>query len=80
MKLIDITVTRVIPAPAETVFDVWIDPNSPGGQWFGAERVILNPIVDGLFCFAVKHEGRTGRITGVSFGSNALRDWSIRDV
>jgi uncharacterized protein YndB with AHSA1/START domain len=59
MKLIDITVTRAIPAPAENVFDVWIDPKSPGGPWFGAERVILNPVVDGLFYSAVKHEGRT---------------------
>lgn len=59
MKLIDITVTRVIAAAAENVFDVWIDPKSPGGPWYGAERVILNPVVNGLFYFAVKHEGRT---------------------
>lgn len=59
MKLIDITVTRMIPAKAEDVFDVWIDPKSPGGPWFGADRVILNPVVDGLFYSAVKHEGRT---------------------
>ena len=59
MKLTDITVTRTIPAPAEKVFDVWIDPKSPGGPWFGAGRVILNPAVDGLFYHAVKHEGRT---------------------
>jgi uncharacterized protein YndB with AHSA1/START domain len=59
MKLIDITATRVIPAPAENVFDVWMDPNSPGGPWFGAERTILNAVVDGLFYFVVKHEGRT---------------------
>jgi len=59
MKLIDITVTRSIPAPAESVFDVWIDPKSPGGPWFGAERIILNPVSDGLFYLAVKHEGRT---------------------
>jgi uncharacterized protein YndB with AHSA1/START domain len=59
MKLIDIIVARTIPASAENVFDVWINPNSPGGPWFGAERVILNPVVDGLFYFAVKHEGRT---------------------
>ena len=58
MKLIDITVTRLIPAPAEKVFDVWIDPKSPGGPWFGGERVILNAVVDGLFYFAVKYEGR----------------------
>jgi uncharacterized protein YndB with AHSA1/START domain len=59
MKLTEITVTRTIPARAEKVFDVWIDPKSPGGPWFGAERVILNPVVDGLFYLAVKHEGRT---------------------
>lgn len=48
MKLIDITVTRVIPAPAEDVFDVWIDPKSPGEPWFGIERTILQPVIDGL--------------------------------
>jgi uncharacterized protein YndB with AHSA1/START domain len=59
MDLTDLTVTRMIPAPAEKVFDVWIDPKSPGGPWYGADRVIVNPVVDGLFYLAVKHEGRT---------------------
>ncbi|HXA67575.1 MAG TPA: SRPBCC domain-containing protein [Bryobacteraceae bacterium] len=59
MKLTNITVTRVIPAPTENVFDVWIDRKSPGGPWHGSERLILNIVVDGLFYFAVKHEGRT---------------------
>jgi uncharacterized protein YndB with AHSA1/START domain len=59
MKLTDLTVARAIPASAEKVFDVWMDPKSPGGPWFGAERIILNPAVDALFYFAVKHEGRT---------------------
>jgi uncharacterized protein YndB with AHSA1/START domain len=58
MNLTSITVTRTIPASAEKVFDVWMDPESPGGPWFGAERVILNPAVDGLFYLALKHEGR----------------------
>jgi uncharacterized protein YndB with AHSA1/START domain len=58
MNLTAITVARTIPASAEKVFDVWMDPKSPGGPWFGAERVILNPTVDGLFYLAVKHEGR----------------------
>ena len=59
MKLTDITVTRMIPAATpEEVFDVWIDPKSPGGPWHGAARVILNPAVDGLFYFVVSHEGR----------------------
>jgi uncharacterized protein YndB with AHSA1/START domain len=58
MKLTDITVARTIPASAEEVFDLWMNPKSPGGPWFGAERVILNPVVDGLFYVAAKHEGR----------------------
>jgi len=58
MNLTDLTVTRTIPAPAEKVFDVWIDPKSPGGPWFGGDRVIVNPVVDGLFYLAAKHEGR----------------------
>jgi len=59
MKLTDITVSRTIAAPAADVFDIWIDPKSPGGPWFGAAKVILNPVVDGLFYNAVQHEGRT---------------------
>jgi len=59
MKLTETSVSRTIPAAAEKVFDTWIDPKSPGGPWFGAERAILNPVVDGLFYLAVKHEGRT---------------------
>jgi uncharacterized protein YndB with AHSA1/START domain len=59
MNLTDITVTRTIPAPAEAVFNVWMDPKSPGGPWFGAARVIVNTEVDGLFYLAALHEGRT---------------------
>jgi uncharacterized protein YndB with AHSA1/START domain len=59
MKLTEITVSRTISASPENVFDVWMDAKSPGGPWFGSDRVILNPIVDGLFYLAVKHEGRT---------------------
>lgn len=59
MNLTEMTVTRTIPASAEKVFDLWMNPKSPGGPWFGAERVILNPVVDGLFYIAAKHEGRT---------------------
>ena len=59
MNLTEITVARLIPASAAQVFDVWLDPHSPGGPWFGAARVILNPVVDGLFYSAVSHEGKT---------------------
>jgi uncharacterized protein YndB with AHSA1/START domain len=59
MKRIDLTVSRVIPASPAEVFRVWLDPKSPGGPWFGSERVILNAVVDGLFFQAVGHQGKT---------------------
>ncbi len=58
MNTTEVTVTRTIAAPAEKVFDVWLDATCPGGPWHGAGRVILNPVVDGLFYFAVEHQGR----------------------
>jgi uncharacterized protein YndB with AHSA1/START domain len=56
---IEISVSRIISARPEQVYDLWLDPKSAGSPWFGAERVILNPVVDGLYYFAVQHEGRT---------------------
>jgi uncharacterized protein YndB with AHSA1/START domain len=69
MKLTESTISRTILAPAEKVFGVWMDPQSPGGPWFGAERLILNPAVDGLFYLVIKDEARTwphyGRFTRI---------------
>ncbi len=58
MQTTEITVTRTIPATPEEVYDVWIDPKSPGGPWFGATKVIVNVAVDGLFYLAVGHEAK----------------------
>jgi hypothetical protein len=44
MKTFDLTVSRTVPGSAEDVFDVWLDPTSPGGLWHGVERVIVNRV------------------------------------
>ena len=59
MQTTEITVSRTIPATPEEVYDVWIDPKSPGGPWYGATKVIVNVAVDGLFYLALGHEGKT---------------------
>jgi hypothetical protein len=46
MKTFDLTVSRTIHGSADEVYDVWLDPTSPGGLWFGVERAIVNPVVD----------------------------------
>ncbi|MGH9739719.1 MAG: hypothetical protein ACRD4X_14210 [Candidatus Acidiferrales bacterium] len=43
MNLTEVTVSRTIPASAEKIFDMWMNPKSPGGPWFGVERLIFNP-------------------------------------
>jgi len=58
MNLTDVTVSRTIPAPAEQIFDMWLNPKGPGGPWFGAARLIFNPQVDGLFYSLVVFEGK----------------------
>jgi uncharacterized protein YndB with AHSA1/START domain len=79
LKLTEITVTRLIPAAPAEVFDVWIDPKSPGGPWHGAARLIINPVVDGLFYFAVDHESRTwphyGRFTAIERPGRIAYTW-----
>jgi uncharacterized protein YndB with AHSA1/START domain len=57
MNLTEVIVSRTIPASAEKVFDMWMNPKGPGGPWFGVERLIFNPVVDGLFYSLVNHQG-----------------------
>ena len=79
MKTFDVTVSRVIRGSADQVFDVWLDPKSPGGLWFGVERVIVNPVVDGLFYHVVRHEGRSwphyGRFIRLDRGRAIEHTW-----
>jgi uncharacterized protein YndB with AHSA1/START domain len=56
-NMIELTLTRLIPASPAEAYDVWIDPTSPGGPWFGAAKAIVRPVVDGLFYHVVRFEG-----------------------
>jgi uncharacterized protein YndB with AHSA1/START domain len=57
-KLFDLTVSRAIDATPAEVFDAWVNP-SKVGAWFGTARVIMNPVVDGLYYLGVENAGRT---------------------
>jgi uncharacterized protein YndB with AHSA1/START domain len=57
MRHTEVIVSRTIRAEPAHVFDLWLDSGSPGSPWFGAERLVLNAVVGGLFYFSVKHEG-----------------------
>ena len=57
-KLNDLTVSRTIDATPADVFDAWVNP-SKVSAWFGTARVIMNPVVDGLYYLGVENQGRT---------------------
>lgn len=79
MNLTEVSVSRTIPASVEKVFDIWMNPKSPGGPWFGAERLIFNPTIDGLFYLLVKHQGSThphyGRFIHIERPSRIEHTW-----
>jgi uncharacterized protein YndB with AHSA1/START domain len=79
MKCVDINLTRTIRGAAADVYDVWLDPASPGGPWFGSKKALVNAAVDGLFYHAVEHEGREwahyGRFTRLERGRVIEHTW-----
>ena len=58
LPVMELTVRRTVGAGAEQVFEAWMNPEHPAAPWQGGERLILRPEVDGLYYWAVKHEGR----------------------
>jgi len=78
-KTTELTVTRTIAASPQDVYDVWIDPKSPGGPWYGATKAIVNPVIDGLFYHAMEFEGcnwpHYGRFTKLERGRTIEHTW-----
>jgi uncharacterized protein YndB with AHSA1/START domain len=75
----NVTITRTIKASPEAVYDVWLDPTSPGGPWFGAVKQIVDVKVDGLFYHVADHQGRKwahyGRFTKLERGRTIEYTW-----
>lgn len=57
MNTLKVNVSRLIRAAPDDVFHAWLDPERLQ-RWFGTNRQIVNPKVDGLFYLAMQHEGR----------------------
>ena len=91
MKLIDLKFSRLIPGAPGEVFDVWFDPECPGGPWHGAKKVIMSVAVDELFYFGIDRAqarsknpaiaerdallGHFGRFTAVERPRRAEHTW-----
>jgi uncharacterized protein YndB with AHSA1/START domain len=74
-KMIEVKVERTIPAPAVAVFDAWLNPRIPGTPWEMADKLILDPKVDGFFYWAVHGTPHYGRFTEVSRPARIQHTW-----
>ena len=74
-KSVEVKLERTMPANAAAVFDAWLNPKIPGNPWNEAEKVVLNPTVDGLFYWTLRGIGNYGRFTEVSRPSKIVNTW-----
>jgi uncharacterized protein YndB with AHSA1/START domain len=72
MKRVDLKLSRLIPVAAGDVFDVWFDPKSPGGPWYGASKVMMNLAVDGLFYFGIDRAQLRAKAPGIAAGEGLV--------
>jgi uncharacterized protein YndB with AHSA1/START domain len=74
-KTIEVKVERTIPAPVVEVFDAWLDPKIPGNPWNMAEKLLLNPHVDGFFYWLIQGTAHYGRFTEVERPGRIQHTW-----
>ena len=57
---------------SDEVFDGWLNPKIPGNPWNMAEKLLLDPRVDGFFYWSIKGTPHYGRFTEIrSAGPNS---------
>jgi len=74
-KIIEVRVERTIPAPPGEVFDAWLNPKIPGNPWNAADKIMLAPMVDGLFYWRLKGTSHYGRFTSVKRPGRIEHTW-----
>ncbi|MES1189635.1 MAG: SRPBCC domain-containing protein [Steroidobacter sp.] len=74
-KTLEIRFERTIAASPEEVFAGWLDPKTPGNPWNMAEKLLLNPQVDGLFYWCVSGAAHYGRFTEVRRAARIQHTW-----
>lgn len=62
MKTLEVNLERIIEASPAEVFAAWLDPKHPGSPWYDVDRLILQPVPDGLFYRM--HIAKQGAVAG----------------
>ena len=79
-KTIEFRFERTIPAPAGEVFDAWLNPKVPGTTWHEADKLLLNPTVDGFFYWLIRGNSHYGRFTEMDRPNRIEHTWMSRST
>jgi uncharacterized protein YndB with AHSA1/START domain len=74
-KQIEFKIERTIPASPGEVFDGWLNPKIPGNPWNAADKLLLDPKVDGLFYWTVRGTPHYGRFTEIERPGRIQHTW-----
>ena len=74
-KTLEFKFERTIPASLGEVFDAWLNPKIPGNPWHAADKLILNPHVDGFFYWTFKGTPHYGRFTEMQRPARMQHSW-----
>ena len=74
-KTLEFKFERTLPAPAEEVYDAWLNPEVPGNPWYEGDKLLLNPHVDGFFYWLIHDNPHYGRFTEVERPGRIQHTW-----
>ncbi len=74
-KTIEIKLERIIPGTSGEIYDAWLNPKVPGTPWNEADKLILNPKVDGFFYWLIQGTAHYGRFTQMKRPGRIQHTW-----
>jgi uncharacterized protein YndB with AHSA1/START domain len=74
-KTLEIKCERTLPASPAEVYDAWLNPKTPGTPWNQADKLLLNPQVDGFFYWLIKGTPHYGRFTELARPGRIQHTW-----
>ena len=74
-KALEFKFERTIPAPPAEVYDAWLNPKVPGNPWHEADKLILDPRVDGFFYWLIRGTPHYGRFTETARPTRLEHTW-----
>ena len=74
-KTLEFKFERTIPAPAAEAYDAWLNPKIPGNIWNIADKLILDPKVDGFYYVFTQETPHYGRFTQTERPARLQHTW-----